>query len=162
MVRFSISTKRRLLSAANIAMAAAVVICIGSCFISSDVGAQNLSRSGTAGTIASSANETQPPLEEYAVIYSRDLRKPVFDIKPPDPIKVEPPKPKFKATLTGTVLEPGFTYALFRTSSGEDKLISVGQSIEDAEVTAIESETVTLNFHGDVLKLTVKQDGDKK
>lgn len=158
----SIRTKRRLLLAANTAMAIAVVACIGWCFIPPDISSQNPSQSRTAGITANPVEKTPPPPEEYAAIYSRDLRKPVFDIKPPDPIKVEPPKPKFKATLTGTVLEPGFTYALFRTSSGDDKLVSVGQSIEDAEVTAIESETVTLNFHGDVLKLTVKKDGGKK
>ena len=93
----------------------------------------------------------------YAVIYQRDLRKPLVDAEAP---KVEPPKPPpLTVTLKGTVVEEGFSYAIFRNKAGEEKLLKVGDSLEGAEVTAIAEGQATVRFFDQaiVLKAQTKE-----
>jgi len=99
-----------------------------------------------------------PPLSAYVDICKRPLRKPLFDPKPIDIVqakKTAPPKPRLTVTLVGTVLEPGFTYAMLRGKSEQMKFIGIGQSLDDAEVTAITARSVTLKFHGDSITLRI-------
>ncbi len=101
------------------------------------------------------------PLSAYSAICQRELRKPLFDAKVSvvSTAKAPPPKPKLAVTLTGTVIEPGFTYAMLRGKSGQVKFVSVGQVIDDAEVTEITSSSVTVKFHGDSITLKVSKGG---
>lgn len=107
-------------------------------------------------------NEDAPVVESelraanYAVIYQTDLRKPLFD---PTPVvaapAAPPPKPRLEAVLTGTAVDPGSTFGIFRTKSGDTRLVEVGQSVDGAEVIGIEEGKATVKFHGDILVLTV-------
>ena len=103
------------------------------------------------------------PLSAYAAIYKRELRKPLFDPKPAAVAKARtkapPPKPKLTITLTGTVIEPGFTYAMLRGKSGEVKFVSIGQTLDNAEVTAVTANSATVKFHGDSITLKVNKGG---
>ena len=103
------------------------------------------------------------PLSAYTAIYQRELRKPLFDRKltAVARVKAPPPKPKPKltVTLTGTVIEPGFTYAMLRGKSGQVKFVSVGQTLDKAEVTAVTANSATVKFHGDSITLKVNKGG---
>ena len=98
------------------------------------------------------------PLSSFAVIYERPLRKPLYD---PAPVveAAPPPKPKPKPTFTliGTVVEPGFTYGMFRTNKGETKLVEIGESIGGAEVTAVTEAGATVLMDGESIEMTVKE-----
>jgi hypothetical protein len=111
---------------------------------------------GQAATMpAAKAPRSLRPIQDFAVIYQKDVRKPLFDAKP---VAAEaPPPPKLSARLTGTVVEPGYTYAIFRTSAGETKLVRIGQSIEGAEVTAINEASATVKYAGQELTLPVER-----
>lgn len=94
--------------------------------------------------------------KDYTVIYQRPLRNPLYDRV----IQEKPkPKPKFTAQLIGTATDPGFTYALFRTQRGEDKLISPGQSIAGATVLEVREGEVTIEFGGERLTLRAQLEG---
>lgn len=96
------------------------------------------------------------PLEDYTVICKRPLRRPLYDPKPqPEP---EPEKPKLNLTLLGTAVEPGFTYAMFQTSGREQKLVTVGQTIEGAELQAVRNGEADLLFHGETVTLKMEKD----
>jgi hypothetical protein len=96
------------------------------------------------------------PLSRYTLIYARDFTRPVIDV-----VVKTPPKPKPKPTfkLVGTAMDPGFTYGLFRTQNGETKIVSIGESIEGAEVLEIFKDKAELKFHGEVLTLEVQEEG---
>ena len=102
----------------------------------------------------------QPPLEDFAVIYSRDLRKPLFDPKPKrvaKPAPPPPPKPAFK--LVGTVVEgEDNSLGLFRTRNGETKFKGVGEMIEGAKVLEIREGGVTVQLQGRRIEMKVNKE----
>lgn len=102
---------------------------------------------------------TLQPLQSYAGIYKRDLRKPLYDPKPKAVIKVAPVKPKLTIQLLGTVVEPGFTYAILKDSKGKTKFVSVGQSLDGAELKSISAKSITVIFNGEEQILSTKKDG---
>ena len=99
------------------------------------------------------------PLDEYAAIHARPLRKPLYDPKPLV-IQEEPkPKPKYTATLVGTMVEPGFTFATFRTRDGAEELVEVGGTIAGAKLLEVSPSEARIEFHGETLPLTVGAEG---
>jgi hypothetical protein len=153
--------RRRLLWALNGLLAAGTLLGALWAFapldVSQDHATEPLSKSSGLAAVESEARSA----DDYAVIYQRNLRKPLFDPTPVSIKSAPPPKPKLKATLTGTVLEPGFTYALFIDSKGQQKLVSIGQSVEDAEVLSIRDSEATVRFCGEEMILKAKA-GEKE
>lgn len=160
MVAMSSRARKRLLLAANAILAIAIVACVCLCvLLPPRVKNAKFSPKDKTLSAGNKAMGRVGPLELYAVIYERDIRKPLFDPKPIRTVKVEPPKPKLTIRLIGTAVEPGFTYGLFRTKSGESKLVSIGQTIGGAEVTAVGEGTATVKFHGELITLKVESKG---
>lgn len=163
MVTMSTRDRRRLLWAVNVALAVALVASVlALAVVPLDVGAVE-PRPGQQHENDDPMHRPKTgPLSEYAVIYQRDLRKPLFDPKPVVAVKTQPPKPKLTVSLVGTALEPGFTYGLFRNKSGETKLVSIGEKIDGAEVTAVNEGSATVKFHGELITLKVEKKGSSR
>jgi hypothetical protein len=87
------------------------------------------------------------PLDQYDVIYAKDVRRPLYD---PPPVVVPPPAapppPPLTLQLMGTVLEPGFEYAIVRTGAGQEKLMTVGETLDGAELLRLDVTTATVRF----------------
>lgn len=154
--------RKRMLWTVNVASAAALIVCVAAAvFCSLDVG---LTREPADENVAPGADDEQrkvEPLSAYAGIYQRDLRKPLYDVTPVQIVKPEPTKPKLTVTLVGTAVEPGFTYGLFRTKSGETKFVRVGETIKDTgvEVLEITQDAARVRFAGEILTLKVRREG---
>jgi hypothetical protein len=152
--------RRRILIMVNLLLSV-VLVGIGSALVLIPV--DEPSGRQVSGKKAVGLSKIMPPVNEplsaYAAICQRELRKPLFDSKPSavSTAKAPPPKPQLTVTLTGTVIEPGFTYAMLRGKSGQVKFVSVGQAIDDAEVTEITPNSVTVKFHGDSITLKVNK-----
>jgi hypothetical protein len=100
-----------------------------------------------------------PPARKTAVIAydaigKRNLQQPLYDSAAPNQ---PPPKPTVK--LVGTVLEPGFTYAMLKTKDGQVKGVSVGETVDGAEVTEVKVDSVTVKFAGEMHTLKVESPG---
>jgi len=95
------------------------------------------------------------PLSYYSVIWQRDLRGPLWD-PPPRPV-AQRPKPTLAVTLTGTIVEPGFTYATFTLNDGSTVLRRVGQEVAGAEIKTIVDGEVRVLFAGEYLTLELKR-----
>ncbi len=151
--------RRRLLLAANVALAAGIVACAAAAVLvpleGADAGAQ-----GTVGRVA--APSTQParqarPLAEYAVIWRTNLSGPLFDAPPPPP---KPPEPvRLPITLAGTATEEGQAFAFFRTADGRIKTVAVGQTIEGAELLEVQRGSAKLRVGGRIVTLEMPKDG---
>jgi hypothetical protein len=98
-------------------------------------------------------------LTSYASIYTRPLRKPLYDPTPGAVVVAAKAEPKFTGVLTGTIIEPGFTFATFRVPNGEEKVVPVGQSVEGAEVLAITQGEVRIRFHDKEITLKAAVEG---
>ena len=147
-----------MLAAVNIALGAAVIACAVSLCWPPHV--EQSSRRAERSLHATAGRQIAPAeFASYQVIYRRDLRKPLFDPKQVAAAPVVKKKPKFKADLIGAVVEEGFAYGIFRTHKGAEKLVSIGQKIEGAELTGIGKGIATLMFHGEELSLKVKEGG---
>jgi hypothetical protein len=96
----------------------------------------------------------KPPISEYAVIYGRDLQRPLFD---GEAEKGPPPKPP--VTLVGTVVGSGSATAFLKTKAGGTQVVSVGQTVEGAEVTEITAQSATIKFAGTSFVLKVEKEG---
>ncbi len=93
----------------------------------------------------------------YEELAKRDLRKPLYDPVIAVPKPKPKPKPQFPGTLTGTVVEDGFSYATFRLQNGRDELVQLDQPIGDtgAVLKAVELSGATIQFAGESLKLEI-------
>ena len=156
MVAMSLRTRRRLLICVNAILALGVAVCL--CvifFLSPKVNLFDEEPLQSHQTAEVQTSHDILPLDAYAVIHRRNLRAPLYDPKVVIKKKAPPKKPRFRARLVGAVVEPGFTYGIFRTDSGRDKLVSVGDTVEGAELTAIAEGSATLKFHGELITLQV-------
>jgi hypothetical protein len=133
-----------LFSAAAALVAAALFLLAWALFLPLDRGDErDAARKKTQPDMATTRK--MEPLGAYAVIYQRDLRKPLFDS---EAAKVDTPSPPpLTVTLKGTVVEDGFSYAILRGKGGDEKLLRVGDSLEGAEVIAIAEGEATVRFH---------------
>ena len=98
------------------------------------------------------------PLDQYDAIYQKDVRRPLYDPPPvvvPPP--VTPPPPPLTLQLLGTVLEPGFEYAVVRTGMGQEKLMTVGETLDSAELLRLDAATATVRFAGQERTLKVQK-----
>ena len=164
MVTMTSKKRRRLLWAISVTLAVGIAVsAVAGILLPLAVGddAAAASRAGSGPSAAGMSRAETGPLTDYAVIYARRLRKPLYDTKlVAAPIKK--PKPKLTVTLVGTAVEPGLTYGLFRTGRGRVKIVSVGQSIAGAKVTAISDGSATVEFNGEQVTLSVEKKGGGK
>ena len=113
---------------------------------------------GAVGASAETPEETAgeaSPLSAYAVIYERDLQRPLFDPKPAAPEKKPPPKPT--VTLVGTVIAPNGARAVLKTQGGQIKMATVGQTVEGAEVLEVTADSATIRFAGHTHTLAIQK-----
>ena len=152
--------RRRLLVLADLLMALGIAACLyGAFFLPLDPSATRAPTVRQAQLESRRTEQKVGPLSAYAVIYGRDLRKPLYDPEPVPVVKARPPEPRLSVTLAGTVVEPGFSRALLRTAGGDEKLVSVGEVIDKAEVLAIADGSVRLKFSGKEITLKVQREG---
>ena len=155
MVAWTYRRRRRLLIAANILLVVGIGLCAWSAWVLPVHVADAREGAGKGGHERTKADQAVTgALAQYAVIHARPWRKPLFDPKPTAVKAVKKPEPKMTAVLTGTITDPGFSRAVFRTRGGEEKLIGVGEVIDGAKVLKIAYEQVVVEFHGKELTLT--------
>jgi len=158
MVRFALRSRRRMLTALNVALAVGIICAVAFAAIFPPSADPPRPAQRAASRPASQpAAAVLRPLSGYAVIYARDLRRPLFDPEVAAP--AAPKRPELSFKLVGVVVEPGFTYGIFRTASGKDKLASPGQEVEGAEVLAVEQGAAKVRFHDETITLTVAGKG---
>lgn len=111
---------------------------------------------------ASASAESLPPLKAFAAAWSLDLRRPLYD-PPPGSVtaaKTAKPPPPLAVTLTGTVVEPGHSLAVFSAAGGKVELKAVGESAGGAEVLEIGRDTAVVWHNGEQVTLRVpKREG---
>jgi hypothetical protein len=156
MVTMTLRTQRRLLwaVAALLALASAGA---GVGFVLWPL--ERLEESGGSGAPSAKAQgETDgegSPLSAYAVIYERDLQRPLFDPKPVAPEEKPPPKPT--VTLVGTVIAPDAARAVLKTNAGRIKMATVGQTVDGAEVLEVTADSATIRFAGHTHTLAIQK-----
>jgi hypothetical protein len=150
--------RKRVLLLLNTALASALAAAIALAVLPPRLEGRAAGEGGATEPQAARPPAAAPPLEQYLSVCGRDLRKPLFD-EPGPPLPPAEPKPKPRLRLTGTAVEPGFTYAVFSTGSGQTKLVRIGQSVDGAEVVAIEVDSATVRFDGQLIRLTAEKKG---
>ena len=146
---FSYQGRKRLLWATIIAMTLAMAgaIYIALQPVEVDTGVSPKARPAAAQQ--ADVVQARPP-SDYAVIYRTDLRQPLFDA----PVSTAPAvAPVLPLRLAGVFVETGHSYALFRTLTGDQKMLSVGESFEGVEVTAIDATSASVKFSGQTITL---------
>lgn len=158
----NVRRQRRLLWLLSAAMLAALTGTVYALWAAPLAGDATAPLAGAAGTVdredpASRDTPARPP-GWYGPIFGRPLRAPLFPAPPKLASPPPPPKPpKLDAVLTGTAVEPGFTYALFRTRGGSDKLVRIGEAIENGTLTAVTADSATVKIGEQTLTLTVEK-----
>lgn len=155
----TLRTQRRLLWTASGLLALAVV-CSGAGLVAWPIEGANDGGAAdhAAGTVsATDSPRDRPPLSAYAVVWQKDLQRPLYD--PAPPVAQEKPPPKPEVTLVGTVIEQGFTYALLKTKAGQVKMASPGDTVDGAEVLGIAPDSATVRFAGHEHVLKVRKEG---
>ena len=148
---------RLLLWTASAALAAAVV-CVGllACLQPLD----SLEQAGTRRTDGpASANRSgaaNRPLESYSALWERDLRRPLFDPAPVEPVKIEPPKPILNLRLVGTAIDAQDRCGFFEVPGKGIQLARPGEKVGEALVKEIAENTAVVEFNGGQLTLKIE------
>lgn len=159
MVTLSLHNQKRLLQAITLLLVAGAIACaLLLIFLPLSLPTNNNDKRTASSNNAGDINATQASLQSYTEPLGRDLRYPLYDPKPIQVKAAPPPKPVLKAKLVGTVLEPGFTYAIFTDASGKQTLVPVGQSIEGAEVLEIADGKAVVKFCGETITLMAQKE----
>lgn len=154
MVNMRVRDQKRLLWMLNLALGLGVALSAYALGVRPLSVREPLPAQGTLAPHQTSRQKPLQPLTAYAVISSRNLRKPLFDLEP----AVEAAsKPKLNLTLTGTVIDPGLICALLRDGSGQTKLVSVGESIGGAQLMAVTEDSATLQYGGELVTLKLQK-----
>lgn len=153
--------QRKMLLAANVILGLGILCCLIGFLFPAGIKEPAMSRSSDVNVQGKEVSSTIKPLKEYDVIFTRDLRKPLYDPKPVEVVKTPPPKPQLTVDLVGTVLEDGFTYAILKNRSGKTSFVSIGESLDGVEVTKIEKDSATVKFSGESIVLKVANKGEK-
>lgn len=151
--------RKRLLDAVNVLLLAALGVMVAWAALSPVP--RDLPEAGAAPNddpAGTARDDRLPPLAKYAAVYARDLRKPLYDPEPVEKVEESEPTPPLRIELTGTVVEPGYTYAFFRTRSEPAAMANVGDTVDGAEVVEIASDSVTVRWHGDLKTLRAKEE----
>lgn len=152
--------RKRLLWAIDAALATAIAACVACVWLPLETGV--VPDAGPVPPLASApaAGALPLPPDAYAVIYQRNLRLPLFDAPASAPtLAVAPPMP---VRLKGTILEPGFCYAVFERTNGESRMVGVGESVDGVEVVAIAAASITVRYNGQLAALAVDKEGPKR
>jgi hypothetical protein len=148
-----------LLLAVNLILAAAIAGSIAAALAPLEQAAPARPAVGAQPASAPSPQERLGPLESYAPIYENDLRRPLRDTPASQaaaPTVAPPP-----IRLTGTAMEAGSSFGIFRTSTNEVKLAGVGETVEGAEITEITANAATVKYNGQTFTLRVREEGAK-
>jgi len=157
-VTVSLRTSKRLLTALSVALAAATAAVVWALLcLPLAVEDPRTQAASPATDETPTAKAPRRHLSDYAVVYERNLLAPLHDPAPAPVAKREAPPPKLEATLEGTAVEPGFTYALVRTKDGKTRFVSVGQTVAGAEVVAIGNGQATFSLGGRRVVLKVEK-----
>jgi hypothetical protein len=105
------------------------------------------------GPVRAAATE---PAVDFQALEDLDLRRPIVDPVTTSPAAVAqaayaPPLPV--RLVTGTVVEPGYSYAVLSMTNGKTVLEKVGDRVSGAEVVAVNDGSVTLNYFGRTVTL---------
>lgn len=136
-------SQKRLLWAVNLAMLAGLA-----CSVAWEMApleqASPPKAAGPRRVAPAAARPRVGPLEDYAVIYRQDLRRPLVDapLVPTQPVAPPP------IHLTGTAVDADSSVAFFRTSKGEARMASVGDTVEGVEVVEIKADLAKVKFNG--------------
>jgi len=148
--------RKRLLALLNAGLLATIALCAY----------HLLGNPATAGPIRTAT----PPADEVSganavaavrplnrTLFTRDYRKPLYDVTKRKVNTPPPPKPKLTVTCVGTIIG-NRPVALLCGKTGQTKSVGIGQSLDNAEVTAIDVNSATVTFHGETIELPVKKD----
>ena len=157
MVRLSPKRRRQLLIFTNVALAAALAAAVAAwALVSPATDFQEAASTQAKDEPPRHRTENARPAAAYAVIYQRDLRKPLFDAVAA--VAAAPPKPQLNVTLMGTAVDPESPYGIFSDKSGRTRLVSVGQTIDGALVLEITDSAATVKFNGETITLRMKKE----
>ncbi len=154
MVTMTNRNRKHLLWAINAALASGIAV---ACVVALVPPHLDADQDGARKDNLLAGTDGVPPLGlrgDYDVIAKRDVRRALYDRKA---VTITPPPPKkFPAKLLGTVTDPGFSSALFRTAKGQQELVSVGGQVDGATVLKIAKDAVLVKF--DDRELTIKKE----
>lgn len=109
----------------------------------------------TAATLAPKEQAAAPSPSDYDVIAEANFYRPLFDEAPPPPPTTNIAPPPLPVRLIGTVVESGFSYAMFRTVGGETRMVGIGETVDGVQVVSLTEKSATVLFSGQTLTLPV-------
>ncbi|MEM9420560.1 MAG: type II secretion system protein N [Planctomycetota bacterium] len=117
---------------------------------------ETITESKTVSTAVVSQTDQSPTLNQpYTPNTFRGLilRAPLYDPPPPPPPQAAPPPP-LRLKLLGTVVEAGGnSEAILMTSAGQVEMHRVGATVDNAQITSIDADTITLLYHDQTVTL---------
>lgn len=117
----------------------------------------NHSTSTSAGTDASAT----PINVATTTVWQRHFRGPLYD--PPPPPKPAPapppPPPPLRINLLGTAVEtdPDRSQAMITDSTGKMRFARIGDVIDEATITAIDTASITVEYQNETRTLTPRK-----
>lgn len=163
MVAWSLQTRRRLVVLLNVVL----LVSIGGLLCGSVTTSPAPRESASKPDEAKRPSPVKPippkPLSFYLAAARVPLRRPLVD--PPAPSKPLPEKTviqktSLRAKLTGTIIDAEHAYGIFINAAGEEIPLTVGETIDGAELVQVKSHSATLKYRNTMVLLELPREED--
>ena len=156
MVTLALKTRRRVLVLLNAALLAFIALAIAWAAMAQPQQKKiAVAKVQTRPADVEKSETNIKPLSFYLSIVKKPLRKSFVDAPKAatTPIVSAARKASFRANLIGTAIDEGGMYAIFLSNSGEETLVTIGETIEGAELIKVEDHSATLKLNNELMVL---------
>ena len=94
-------------------------------------------------------------MEDFQGLWDLPLRRPVYDPPPQVVVRETPKPPPLTIRLVGTIIEPDNRQAIIIHQGREMGFYRVGQTVEQAKIIAIDTNSMEIEYFGERQTLTV-------
>jgi hypothetical protein len=137
------------LAAALMGAASALVVAVALLMPVAPAASSVEGRAFASITTRSATTESAAPGTDFSDLLDVSLSKPLVDVRPPArPLPVAGAASVIGLRLTGTIVEPMHSYAVFTDPAGKTEIKSVGDLAGGSTISAINPDSVTLQYMG--------------
>jgi len=154
-------SRKLLIVSINAVLGAAIMGTVALALWPVEIAASPQAQSWRTPTTSKTPGRAYRPSDAYAAIYQSDLRKPLFDPPATEATPIAKPAQPMPLRLIGTVMEKGFTYAVFKTLTGDTKTLGIGESLEGVEVVSVDATSATVRYAGQSSTMPVEKEEPK-
>ena len=109
----------------------------------------------TQRRVAANKHDPRLAIDDFALLWSLDLHRPLYDPPPPEVKTVKFVPPPLKVKLVGTVIEEPESQAMVLDGRGDVVFLRIGDTVDNARIVSISDRDVVLHYYDQQITLSM-------